>query len=174
MHRVIALVLCVVIPSIGFAAESSSVTIPDGTKVRVRLEQQLSSATADEGQPVQLSVVEAVFVNEIEVIPSGASVHGTVITAVAKRRMGRTGKLDFSIYEIVMPNGKKLPVRYSVVKKNGGSEAVSTGVITAGVAVLCFVCAPFVLLRHGKDFTFTQGMVFEVFTDSDFTSSPAK
>src|ERR1035437_9287219 len=51
-----------------------------------------------EGQPVQLSVVEAVFVNEVEVIPSGASVHGAVVTAVPKRRMGRTGKLDFSIY----------------------------------------------------------------------------
>ena len=98
MQKIIALVICAVVPCFGFAIENASATIPEGTKVRVRLEQQLSSATADEGQPVQLSVVEAVFVNEVEVIPSGASVHGAVVTAVPKRRMGRTGKLDFSIY----------------------------------------------------------------------------
>ncbi len=31
----------------------AQIQIPEGTKVRVRLEQDLSSATAEEGQPVQ-------------------------------------------------------------------------------------------------------------------------
>jgi hypothetical protein len=151
------------------AEKPKTILIPDGTKVRVRLEQQLSSATADEGQPVQLSVIEAVEIDGVEVIRNGASVHGRVIKAVPKRRMGRTGKLDFSIDEIMMPNGRKIPVRYSMVKKEGGSNAVSTGIITAGVAVLFWPAAPFFLLRHGKDFTFNPGMVFDVFTDSSFT-----
>lgn len=146
---------------------AADITIPDGTKVRVRLEQELSSATADEGQPVQLSVVEAVLVDGSEVIPAGASVHGTVTKAVPKRRMGRTGKLDFSIDEIVLRDASKIPVRYTQIKKQGGSSAVSTGVITAGVAVLFWPAAPFVLLRHGKDFTFHPGMVFDVFTDAN-------
>jgi hypothetical protein len=143
-----------------------SLTIPEGTKIRVRLEEQLSSASATEGQLVQLSVVEAVRVNGVEAIPIGSPVHGTVVTAVPKRMMGRTGKLDISITEVVA-NGRKIPVRYSIVKKEGGSTAVSTGIITAGVAVLFWPAAPFVLLRHGKDYTFNQGMTFEVFTDSD-------
>lgn len=139
--------------------------IPEATKVRVRLEQQLSSATAEEGQPVQFAVSDDVRIDDVVVIPHDAVVNGTVVQAVGKRRMGRTGKLDFSIDTIVLPEGGKIPVRYSVVKKEGGSHAVSTGIITAGVAVVFWPAAPFVLLRKGKDTVFNKGMAFDVFTD---------
>lgn len=145
--------------------ELAAQMIPEGTKLRVRLEQQLSSATAEEGQPVQLAVGDDVVIDEGVAIPRDSVVNGTVVQAVPKRRMGRTGKLDFSIDHIVLSDGGRLPVRYSLVKKEGGSKAVSTGVITAGVAVLFFPAAPFVLLRKGKDTVFNKGMSFEVFTD---------
>jgi hypothetical protein len=144
--------------------------IPEATKVRVRLEQPLSSATAEEGQPVQLAVSEDVKVNDAVVIVHDAVVNGTVVQSVAKRRMGRTGKLDFSIDNIVLADGGKVPVRYSVVKKEGGSHATSTGIITAGVAVLFWPAAPFVLLRKGKDTIYNKGMTFEVFTDAAYTA----
>src|ERR1039458_8383091 len=98
------------------------VLLPEGTKVRVRLEQSLSSSTADQGQPVQLSVVEAVEVDGVEVIHSGASVHGTVTEAQPKRMMGRTGKLDFSIDSIVVAGNGKVPVRYNIVKRLRSEE----------------------------------------------------
>jgi len=140
--------------------------IPDGTKVRVRLEQTLSSATADEGQPVQLAVTEDVKIGDATVIAQGATVTGTVTQAIPKRRMGRTGKLDFSIDRVTGIDGDSVPVRYSIVKKEGGSHAVRTGVITAGVAAVFWPAAPFMLLAKGKDTTLNKGMVFEVFTDS--------
>ena len=148
--------------------------IPEATKVRVRLEQPLSSATAEEGQPVQFAVSDDVRINDVVVIPHDAVVNGTVVQAVGKRRMGRTGKLDFSIDNIVLPNGGKIPVRYSVVKKEGGSHAVSTGIITAGVAVVFWPAAPFVLLRKGKDTVFNKGMAFDVFTDRAYTLKEQK
>jgi len=147
--------------------------IPEATKVRVRLEQQLSSATAEEGQPVQFSVSDDVRINNVVVIPHDAVVNGTVVEAVGKRRMGRTGKLDFSIDTIVLPEGGKIPVRYSIVKKEGGSHAVSTGIITAGVAVVFWPAAPFILLRKGKDTVFNKGMAFDVFTDRAFALNGA-
>jgi len=181
--QLIALLLCLVI-QFGFAAEigwgvglevgTVPVFVPEGTKVRVRLEQELSSATADQGQPVQLSVLENVMVNEQVGIPAGTSVHGKVLLAQPKRRMGRTGRLDFSVDEIALANGHRIPVRYFVNKKEGGSHAVSTGIITAGVAVLFWPAAPFVLLRHGKDYTCHQGMIFEVFTDVAYPPDAVK
>jgi len=155
----------VLFPVILFAQD-----IPEATKVRVRLEQPLSSATADEGQPVQLAVSEDVKIGDAVVIPHDAVVNGTVVQSVAKRRMGRTGKLDFSIDQIVLPSGAKLPVRYSVVKKEGGSHATSTGIITAGVAVVFWPAAPFILLRKGKDTVYNKGTTFEVFTDAAYTA----
>jgi len=149
---------------------SAQIEIPDGTKVRVRLEQQLSSATADEKQPVTLAVADDVVVNGAIVILKDTVVNGTVVESVKKRRMGRTGKLDFSIDTINTPEGDKIPLRYSIEKKEGGSHAVRTGIITAGVAVLFWPAAPFMLLAHGKDTVIQKGTTYEVFTDSKFVS----
>ena len=87
------------------------IQIPEGTKVRVRLEQSLSSATAEENQPVQLSVVEAIKINDQVAIAERATVVGTVVLARPKRRMGRTGKLDFSIDRVTAVDGKSIPIR---------------------------------------------------------------
>ena len=139
----------------------------------MRLDQQLSSATAEEGQPVALVVAEEIKIGDTVVIPEGASVKGTVVQAVPKRRMGRTGKLDFSIDTLLMPDGGKIPLRYQIQKKEGGSHAVRTGVITAGVAVVFWPAAPFMLLMKGKDTTYNKGMALDVFTDSKYTLKPA-
>jgi hypothetical protein len=149
------------------AIASAQVIIPDGTKMRLRLDQTLSSATADEGQTVELSVAEAVMVDGVTVVQEGARATGTVILAQEKRRMGRAGKLDFSVDRVRGVNGQWLPVRYTLTKKQGDSKAVSTGVITAGVAVVFWPAAPFILMRHGKDTTINKGVSFDVFVDGN-------
>jgi hypothetical protein len=118
---------------------------------------------------VQLSVTENVRVGDAIVIRQGAVVQGRIALATAKRRMGRTGKLDFSIEKVRAADGEFIPLRYTMQKREGGSHAVSTGVMTAGAAVLFWPAAPFFLLRTGKDVTINQGLVFEVFTDQDYT-----
>jgi hypothetical protein len=141
------------------------IVIPDGTKIRLRLDQTLSSGTADEGQTVELSVTEAIKVDGRVVIAEGARASGTVVMAQAKRRMGRAGKLDFSVDRVRAADGEWIPVRYTLNKKAGDSKAVSTGIITAGVAVVFWPAAPFVLFRQGKDVTINKGVVVDVFTD---------
>ena len=151
--------------STGIAA--AQVTVPDGTKIRVRLEQTISSATADPGQAVDLSVTEPVKIGDQVVIPEGARVTGTVTLAQQKRHMGRAGKLDFSIDRVRAADGEWIPLRYTVNKNNGGSHAVSTGVLTAGAAVLFWPAAPALLLIKGKDVNVNKGVIFETFTDRD-------
>jgi PEGA domain len=156
------------------AIASAQVVIPDGTKMRLRLDQTLSSATADEGQTVELSVAESVTVDGVTVVQEGSRATGTVVVAQEKRRMGRAGKLDFSVDRVRGVNGQWLPVRYTLTKKEGDSKAVSTGVITAGVAVVFWPAAPFVLMRHGKDTTINKGLTFDVFVDGNHTLNPAQ
>jgi hypothetical protein len=107
------------------------------------------------------------------VIQEGSRATGTVVVAQEKRRMGRAGKLDFSVDRVRAVNGQWLPVRYTLTKKQGDSKAVSTGVITAGVAVVFWPAAPFVLMRHGKDTTINKGTAFEVFVDGNHTMNAA-
>ncbi|HYI93039.1 MAG TPA: PEGA domain-containing protein [Bryobacteraceae bacterium] len=150
------------------------VVIPSGTKVACRLEQTISSATADQGQPVQLSVTENVKINDTVVIAQGSACVGTVVLASAKRSMGRSGKLDFSIDKVRIGDGESLPLRYTMQKKEGEGKGLSTGVMTAGAAVLFWPAAPFFLMRKGKDVTINKGIVLEVFTDAEHTLKTAK
>jgi hypothetical protein len=88
--------------------------------------------------------------------------------------MGRTGKLDFSIDKVRVADGEFVPLRYTMQKREGGSKGVSTGVMTAGAAVLFWPAAPFFLLRKGKDVNINKGIVLEVFTDQDHVLKGAK
>ncbi|GAC1658380.1 MAG: hypothetical protein NVS9B15_20020 [Acidobacteriaceae bacterium] len=147
------------------AQAQQGIEIPAGTKVSCRLEQTISSATAEQGQQVQLSTTEDVKVGDAVVIPQNSAVLGTIVQAQEKRRMGRTGKLDFSIDKVRAADGEFIPLRYTLNKREGGSSATSTGVMTAGAAVLFWPAAPFFLLRQGKDVTINKGIVLETFTD---------
>jgi hypothetical protein len=150
---------------------SAQVVLPEGTKVRVRLDQHISSATAQEGQIVELSVTDAVMVGESVAIPEGARVTGTITQAQEKRRMGRAGKLDFSIDRVKTQDNQWIPLRYTVTKKSGQSHAVSTGILTAGVAAVFWPAAPVFLLRKGADITINRGTAFDVFTDANHALS---
>ena len=169
--RNVILIACAA--SVAFAQQG--ISVPDGTRLRVRLDQSISSATAEQGQSVELSVTEAVKVNDVIVIPEGSRVTGTVTQTQEKRRMGRAGKLDFSVDRVRAADGEWVPVRYTLNKRTGQSDATRNGIITAGVAVVFWPAAPFVLLAKGKDVTINKGVTFDVFTDGDhsFKAKPA-
>jgi hypothetical protein len=152
---------------------SAQIVLPEGTKVRVKLDQPISSATAVDGQVVELSVTDAVLVGESIVIPEGARATGTITQAQEKRRMGRAGKLDFSIDRVKTADNQWVPLRYTVTKKSGQSHAVSTGILTAGVAVVFWPAAPVFLLRKGADISINRGTAFDVFTDVNHVLHPA-
>jgi hypothetical protein len=149
------------------------VVLPEGTKIRVRLEQSISSATAEEGQHVELCVTDAVKVGDTTVIAEGAHVTGTVTQAHEKRRMGRAGKLDFSIDRVKTVDNQWVPVRYTVTRKSGQSHALSTGILTAGTAAVFWPAAPVFLLRKGQDITMNRDVSFEVYTDRNYTVNVA-
>jgi PEGA domain len=143
--------------------------IPEGTKVRVRLENTITSATAQEGETVELSVVEPVKIGDVTAFAEGARATGTVVEAHEKRRLGRAGKLDFSVDRVKGIDNQWVPVRYTVNKRSGESHAVQTGILTAGVALVFWPAAPVMLLIKGKDITINRGMAFDVYTDGNHT-----
>jgi hypothetical protein len=148
---------------------SAQTILQEGAKVRVRLDQAISSATAEEGQIVEFSVTDAVKVGDTVVIPEGGRATGTITRAHEKRRLGRAGRLDFSIDRVKTVNNEWIPLRYTITKKSGESHAVSTGILAAGTAVVFWPAAPVFLLRKGQDVTMNRGVTFEVFTDENYT-----
>jgi hypothetical protein len=143
----------------------AQVMIPDGTKVRVRLEENLSSETAELGQTVDFAVTQEVRVGDAIVVANGARATGSIVKVEPRRRMGRAGKLDFTIERVQMVDGNWLNIRYTPRKNSGKGSGATTGVLTAGLAVVFWPAAPLGLLIKGHDIEINKGRTYEVFAD---------
>src|SRR5215208_7318549 len=79
------------------ASAFAQTMIPDGTKIRVRLEHNLTSETAELGQTVDFAVTQEVRIGDAVVVANGARATGSIVLAEHKKSFGRGGSLDFSI-----------------------------------------------------------------------------
>jgi hypothetical protein len=141
---------------------AAQVQIPEGTPLRVRLEGDLSSATAQEGQSVALTVVDEVSIEGSVVIPAGAPVLGHVTQSVPKS-LGRNGKLDFSVESVTAGDGEAIRLRYSRDQKS--ANTLSKGIMSAGAVVFLGPAGPLIKVMSAKDATVQRGTVVQVFTD---------
>jgi len=141
-------------------------TLLDGTTVKLKISQTISSEEAKTGQEVPFEVLEDVNVSGVPVIKKGDSAFGTVTKAESKKRMGRAGKLDMSISYVRLADQEKVPLRATKESKGHGST-VGMVVGMAAAGVLFFPAAPLFLLMHGKDVTIPQGTEITAFVEGD-------
>jgi hypothetical protein len=151
----------------------SQTMVPDGAKIRVRLETNLSSETAELGQTVDFVVTQELRVGDAVVVANGARATGSIVQVEPRRRMGRSGKLDFSIDRVQLVDGGWLSVRYTPQKNQGKGNGAATGVLTAGLVVVFWPAAPLGLLIKGHEATVIKGRTYDVFSDdSVYVKSP--
>lgn len=147
--------------------------LPDSTPVRLRLNRNVSSADAHEGDSVDFETLEDVAANGIVVIPKGSVAIGTVTEAQPKRRMGRAGKLEIVLDYVRLADTEKAAVR-AVKDAKGGSHTVgmTAGIVATGL--LFFPAAPFFLFMHGKDITVPKGAEVTAYINGDVRLEAAK
>jgi hypothetical protein len=148
-------------------------TLMDGTPVKLRLTENLTSATAKTGQEVSFEVLEEVDVMGVPVIAKGAPALATVTTAEPRRSMGRGGKLNVNVDSVRLIDGEKAALSATQNAKGGGH----TGAMTAGMvgtALVFFPAAPLLLFVHGKDITIPKGTEVTAFVAGDMKLDMAK
>jgi hypothetical protein len=148
-------------------------TLMDGTPVKLRLSETMSSASARVGQEVPFDVLEDVMVDGVIVLPKGATAIGTVTDCNPKKSMGRAGKLDMSISYARLADQEKLPLRAIQDNKGGGHVGAMTGAIVA-TSIVFFPAAPLFLFIHGQDITIPQGTEITAFVQGDMHLDMAK
>jgi hypothetical protein len=151
----------------------TTVVLPINTPIRLKLNQNLSSATNQTNERIDFEVLEAVKVNNVVVIEQGATAMGTITMAEPKRRMGKAGKLDITLDNVRLSNGKTSSISaVKQVKGNGHGVAVTTGVVVT--ALVFWPAAPFFLLMHGKDTQIPRGTEITAYTSGDTSLSVVK
>lgn len=145
---------------------AQQVVVPDGTPIKLRLNEKLSSGRNSVGQGVSLTVAEDVMIGTRTVIEAGARATGTVTLAEARRSMGRGGKLDFTPEKVQLADGRMVSLRATPQGYKGNGNGARTGILTAGLAIAFWPAAPFALLMKGKDVEIPPGATFSSFTDN--------
>jgi hypothetical protein len=112
---------------------SGSGTVAEGTEIQVRLDQALSSKTAQVEDQVEASVAVPVVINGRVVIPAGTRVRGTVTSVQRGERPVRGGKLELRFDSIYLDDRTRRDLRAQVVNVKddfdlGGDNAKRAGI----------------------------------------------
>ena len=148
-------------------------TLLDGTAVKLRLEETISSASAKAGQQVPFEVTEDVLVQGVVVLPKGSQAVATVTEANSKKSMGRGGKLNVNVDSARLSDGEKVQLRAVQDNKGGGHVGAMTGAMVA-TAIVFFPAAPLFLFVHGQDITIPKGTEVTAFVEGDMRLDMAK
>jgi hypothetical protein len=141
-------------------------TLLDGTTVKLRLAENISSETSKTGDQVPFEVIEEVTVQGVVVIPKGAQALATVTDAEPKKRMGRGGKLDVNVDSVRLADGEKAQLRAAKDNKGGGHVGAMTGAMVA-TSIVFFPAAPLFLFMHGKSVDIPKGTEVTAFVQGD-------
>jgi hypothetical protein len=157
----------------GSAIFDPKTTLEDGTPVKLRISQTVSSGDAHLNDRIEFEVLEDVKVADTLIVPKGGIAWGTVTEAQPKRRMGRGGKLEINMDSVRLVDGEKAALRATKEAQGGGHVgAMTAGIVATGL--IFFPAAPFFLFMHGKDITIPKGTEVPTFISGNFALDMAK
>ena len=106
--------------------------ILEGTTIRVRLLQRLSSISSEKGEPFHTMVASDVLQDGRVVIPAGAEIDGQVMR-VSTGHVGGHGSIRLSPETVTMPDGTRYRLHAEVTSTPGSRTRVGNeGTITPG------------------------------------------
>ena len=147
-------------PTFVSATPKTSARIPEGTEIRVQLEELLSSATAQAGDTFTITTVDQVQLADGTVIPSGYRGKGEVSQAHRREMLGKAGELDIRLDYIRIGDTR---VRLRANKSSQGRSNLTTTV------VLSLLVTPLFLLVHGHEMVIPRGTPVTGYVDEDAT-----
>jgi hypothetical protein len=104
-----------------FSHPAESLTVPSGTPVTIRLQNAVSSETANVGDRFDAVLDAPLEVNGKTVVPAGASVIGKIVAVEKSGRLEHPGMIQLALSSITV-NGKAVPVSSSSVIARGASH----------------------------------------------------
>jgi hypothetical protein len=144
-------------PNMASNPPASSVSIPDGTELKVMTAEDISGQKVVEGDPLTFKVAEDLKINGRTVIAKDTMVKGTVASAKKKGFMGKGGDLSVRIESTQTVDNQKIKLRASK-SGTGGDNMGSTVALTV-------LFGPLGLLRKGKEAKIKAGTVLTAYTD---------
>jgi len=158
------------------ASTAKPFTLVDGTPVKLRIAQAISSSNAFHdyvGEKISFDVVEDVTVNGIVVIAKGTKALGTINEHEGKKWAGRGGKLDVTLNYVRLTDGERDDLAATTGGKGGGHTGAMIGAMAA-TAIFTLGGSALFLMMHGKDITIPSGTELTAYTVGDMALDQSK
>ncbi len=146
-------------------APAAKLVLKEGTDVKLKFTDDLSSKTAAEGDPVSLTLDEDLKVGDVVVVKAGAKAVGTISNAKKAGMMGKAGELNMRL-EHLTAGDQRIRIRGSKGKEGEGKEGTTVA--------LTVLFGPIGLIKHGKNVEIKAGTPLAAYVDQDTPLDPAK
>jgi hypothetical protein len=117
--------------AVGVKPDVPAITIPAGTAIGVRLQNSISSASANSGDHFDAVIDEPVVIDGQVIIPKGANATGRIVAAKSSGRLHDPGYLRLALDSVTV-NGKDVPVQTSSIFAKGASHKKRNLVMIGG------------------------------------------
>ena len=144
---------------------TTKLLLREGTEIKLKFADDLTSKTATEGDPVNLVLDESVKVGDVVVVREGAKAVGTVTNAKKAGMMGKAGELNMRL-EHLRAGDDRVKLRGSKGKEGEGKEGTAVA--------LTVLFGPIGLIKHGKNVEVKAGTPLVAYVDQDIQLDPAK
>ena len=146
------------------------VTIPAGTKLKVKLQKDISSRTAKKGDLVPMVIADDVFVNDtVLVMTKGGIVSPTVKSVRRSGRFGRTGYINLDLSNLETMDSTLLSVNIDDAGEKYDKKKIgmAAGASAVGYVVLGPIGLTGGAFIKGGEIEIPAGAVFNVITKED-------
>ena len=133
--------------------------LKEGTDVKLKFAQDLSSKTAADDDTVALVLDEDLKVGDTIAVKAGAKALATVSNAKKAGMMGKGGELNLRLEYLIVGDSR---MRLRGSKGKEGEGRVGTAV------ALTVLFGPIGLIKHGKNVEIKEGTPFTAYVDQDF------
>lgn len=165
-----ALLLFAAVPGFCLAASTvqtpASVVLKKGTPVYLKLSKPLSSEVNEMGDPVHLTVSQAVNEGGYVAIAAEAQAVGIVSHVEPRSHEGKAGTVQFKLVSVAGANGKSVPLASSMSSNTGEDSETATRAFGLGFC-------PFILFNKGDAGTYAAGTEFKGYVAEDVSLATA-
>lgn len=157
--------ICLIAMAVSVSAQDT-LTIPEGTELRIRTTQAVSSDSVRVGDDVPMEVLADVSVDGYVVIRQGAPVIGVVSRAKEAKSLGRRGHVAVSLKYAESITGDHVLLSGARSEQGKGKQAKIVSEVAVS-AVLVGTIGLLWLFEKGNDSFIPPGTAFNVYTAAD-------
>ncbi len=147
------------------SAAPAKLVLKEGTEVKLKFSDDLSSKTATEGDSVNLVLDEDIKLGDVVVAKAGCKAVGSITNAKKAGMMGKAGELNMRL-EHLKVGDDRVKLRGNKGKEGQGKEGTAVA--------LTVLFGPIGLIKHGKNVEVKAGTPLTAYVDADAPLVPVK